>query len=84
MLTVIDTREVFALAAQEVTSHSRIVVVELQDCVVGVLVDRVEEVVDLHESGIEPSPNSGKNHAARFLQGVYHHNDNLLVLVDFS
>ncbi|MDO9318986.1 MAG: chemotaxis protein CheW [Gammaproteobacteria bacterium] len=84
VLTVIDTREVFGLPPQEVTSQSRIVVVELEDCVVGVLVDRVAEVVDLHESGIEPSPNTGNDYAVRFMQGVYHHNDNLLVLVDFS
>lgn len=84
VLTVIDTREVFGLPPQEVTNHSRIVVVELEDCVVGVLVDRVAEVVDLHESGIESSPNTGNDHAVRFMQGVYHHNDNLLVLVDFS
>ncbi len=84
VLTVIDTREVFGLPPQEVTNHSRIVVVELEDCVVGVLVDRVAEVVDLHESGIEPSPNTGNDYAGRFMQGVYHHNDNLLVLVDFS
>lgn len=84
VLTVIDTREVFGLPPQEVTNHSRIVVVELEDCIVGVLVDRVAEVVDLHEGGIEPSPNTGNDYAARFMQGVYHHNDNLLVLVDFS
>ncbi len=84
VLTVIDTREVFGLPPQEVTNHSRIVVVEVEDCVVGVLVDRVAEVVDLHESGIEPSPNTGNDYAGRFMQGVYHHNDNLLVLVDFS
>ncbi|MES3006956.1 MAG: chemotaxis protein CheW [Pseudomonadota bacterium] len=84
VLTVIDTREVFGLPALKVSSHSRIVVVELEDCVVGVLVDRVAEVVDLHESGIEPSPNTGNDYAARFMRGVYHHNDNLLVLVDFS
>ncbi len=84
VLTVIDTREVFGLPPQEFTNHSRIVVVELEDCVVGVLVDRVAEVVDLHESGIEPSPNTGNDYAARFMKGVYHHNDNLLVLVDFS
>lgn len=84
VLTVIDTREVFGLPPQVVTSHSRIVVVELADCVVGMLVDRVAEVVDLHESGIEASPNTGNDHAARFMQGVYHHNDRLLVLVNFS
>ncbi len=50
----------------------------------GHAVDRLAEVVDLHESGIEPAPNTGNDYASRFMRGVYHHNDNLLVLVDFT
>lgn len=84
VLTVIDTREVFGLSSHEVTSQSRIVVVELEDYAVGVLVDRVAAVVDLQEGSIEPSPNTGNDSAARFIQGVYHYNDDLLVLVNFS
>ncbi|MDP1930134.1 MAG: chemotaxis protein CheW, partial [Gammaproteobacteria bacterium] len=63
---------------------SRIVVVELEDYAVGVLVDRVAAVVDLQEGSIEPSPNTGNDNAARFIQGVYHYNDELMVLVNFA
>ncbi|MDX1491499.1 MAG: chemotaxis protein CheW [Pseudohongiellaceae bacterium] len=84
VLTVIDTREVFGLQPEEPSSHSRIVVVELEDYSVGILVDRVAEVVDLYETNIEPSPNTGNERAAMFIQGVYHYENELLVLVDFD
>jgi len=84
VLTVIDTREVFGLIPQEVTSQSRIVVVELEDFAVGVLVDRVAAVIDLQESKIEPPPHTGSDNAARFIQGVYHYEEELLVLVNFT
>ncbi len=84
VLTVIDTRKMFGLDTREISSQSRIVVLELEDYAVGVLVDRVAEVVDLHESNIETSPNTGNDQATRFIQGVYHYEEELLVLVSFS
>lgn len=84
VLTVIDTREVFGLSPRPIDVQSRIVVVELEDFVVGVLVDRVAEVVDLHEEAMEPPPNTGDMQATRFMQGVYRHHDELLVLVNFE
>lgn len=84
VLTVIDTREVFGLEPEEISPHSRIVVVELEDYAVGALVDKVAEVVDLHETSIEPAPNTGNEQATMFMQGVYHYENELLVLVDFA
>jgi purine-binding chemotaxis protein CheW len=84
VLTVIDIREVFGLEPKELSPQSRIVVVELEGYAVGVLVDRVAEVVDLNETQIEPSPNTGNDQAGLFMQGVYHYENELLVLVDFA
>lgn len=84
VLTVIDTREIFGLEPEEISAQSRIVVVELEDYAVGALVDRVAEVVDLNEASIEPSPNTGNDQATMFMQGVYHYENELLVLVDFA
>lgn len=82
VVTVIDTRERFALPSGERTEQSRIVIIEADEHVVGVLVDSVAEVVYLRQSEIETTPNVGNEESAKFIQGVCHKNDELLILVD--
>ncbi|MGM0632459.1 MAG: chemotaxis protein CheW [Pseudomonadota bacterium] len=85
VVTVVDARRVFGLSRAEATGQSRIVVIELEDYVIGVLVDRVTAVVDLREDRMEASPNTGNDAANRFIQGVYNEDDEaLLILVDFA
>ncbi|HLT63888.1 MAG TPA: chemotaxis protein CheW [Pseudohongiella sp.] len=84
VVTVIDARTVFGLPTIESTSQSRIIVVEIEDFVLGVLVDRVAEVVDLEKSAIEVAPATGQDDSSRFIQGVYNKDEQLIILVDFS
>jgi purine-binding chemotaxis protein CheW len=84
VVTVIDARQVFDLPGREVSPQSRIIVVEVEDFIVGVLVDRVVAVVDLEEAAIETAPQTGQDTSARFIHGVYNEEDELLILVDFS
>lgn len=81
VVTVIDTRQRFGLASTEVTDNTRIVIIEADKQVVGILVDSVAEVVYLRESEIETAPNVGNDEAARFIQGVCNKNGELLILV---
>ena len=84
VVTVIDTRSRFALANAETTDQTRIVIIEAENQVVGILVDAVAEVVYLRQSEIETTPNVGNDESAKFIQGVCHKNDELLILVDLE
>ena len=84
VVTVIDTRLRFGLSAADTTDHTRIVVIEVENQVVGILVDAVAEVVYLSQSEIETTPNVGNDESAKFIQGVCHKNDQLLILVDLE
>ncbi len=84
VVTVIDTRERFGLMSAEVTDNTRIVIIEAEEQVVGILVDAVAEVVYLRASEIETAPNVGNDETARFIQGVCHKDDELLILVDLD
>jgi len=84
VVTVVDARSIFALPAREITPNTRIIVVEVEDFIVGVLVDRVAAVVDLNEQAIEVAPHTGIEAAARFIHGVYNEEDDMLILVDFT
>lgn len=84
VVTVIDTRQRFALQSAPVTEQTRIVIIESDRQVVGILVDSVAEVVYLRQSEIETAPHIGTDESAKFIQGVCNKNDELLILVDLD
>ena len=84
VVTVIDTRLKFGLMPAEITDNSRIIIIEAEKQVVGILVDSVAEVVYLKASEIDPAPSVGTEESARFIQGVSNRKDDLLILVDLN
>ena len=84
VVTVIDTRLRFGLPEREPDDDTRIVIVEAEDNVVGILVDSVAEVADLHTSEIETAPNVGNDESSKYIQGVSSRGDELLILVDVN
>jgi purine-binding chemotaxis protein CheW len=84
VVTVIDTRQRFGLDSAEITDNSRIVIIEADKQVVGILVDSVAEVVYLRQSEIETAPNVGNEESAKFIQGVCNKNGELLILVELE
>ncbi|MEG3768436.1 chemotaxis protein CheW [Alteromonas sp. 14N.309.X.WAT.G.H12] len=84
VVTVIDTRARFGLASTDVTDNTRIVIIESDEQVVGILVDSVAEVVYLKSSEIDSAPNVGTEESAKFIQGVSNRDGELLILVDLN
>jgi purine-binding chemotaxis protein CheW len=84
VVTVIDTRNRFGLNPADLTDNSRIVIIEGEGQVVGILVDSVAEVVELRESEIDIAPNVGNEETARYIQGVHTRKGNLLIVVDIN
>jgi purine-binding chemotaxis protein CheW len=84
VVTVIDTRSRFGLPPTEATDNSRIVIIESDEQVVGILVDSVAEVVYLRSSEIDSAPNAGTEESAKFIQGVSNQKGQLLILVDLN
>ena len=84
VVTVIDTRSRFGLESTEVTDNTRIVIIEAEKQVIGILVDSVAEVVYLKASEIDVAPNVGNDESAKFIQGVSNRDGELLILVDLN
>ena len=84
VVTVIDTRARFGLMPGEVSDNSRIVIIEAEKQVIGILVDSVAEVVYLKSSEIDSAPNVGTDESAKFIQGVSNREGELLILVDLN
>ncbi len=84
VVTVIDTRMRFGLTQKEPGEENRIVVIETEDQVAGVLVDSVAEVPYVRESQIDTAPNAGNADASRYIHGVVSQEDALLILIDVN
>ena len=85
VVTVIDTRKRFALSPKdEYDDATRIIVIEINNNVIGILVDSVAEVVNLRKSEIEIAPHVGNEESSKFIQGVVSHEDELLIVIDLN
>ncbi|MGX9417293.1 chemotaxis protein CheW [Vibrio sp. RC27] len=84
VVTVIDTRSRFGLIQGETTDNTRIIVIESEHQVIGILVDSVAEVVYLKSSEIDTTPSVGTDESAKFIQGVSNRDGKLLILVDLN
>ncbi len=84
VVTVIDTRKRFGLPPAETNDASRIIVIESEKQVVGILVDAVAEVVELREGDIDVAPNVGTEESSRYILGVATREQGLLILVDLN
>lgn len=84
VVTVIDTRSRFGLMSKDPDDETRIVIIEADKQVIGILVDSVAEVVELRASEIETTPNVGSDDAAKYIQGVATREGQLLILVDLN
>ncbi|MDA9556835.1 chemotaxis protein CheW [Vibrio sp.] len=84
VVTVIDTRARFGLSQGEISDNTRIIVIENEQQVIGILVDSVAEVVYLKSSEIDSTPSVGTDESAKFIQGVSNRDNELLILVDLN
>ena len=84
VVTVVDARELFGLSRSDATDQTRIIIVEINKLIVGLLVDSVAEVVNIQNSDIDSAPNIGNEENSRYIQGVFSKNDEILILVDLN
>ena len=84
VVTVIDSRKRFGLSEAEADDSTRIVIIEAEKHVVGILVDSVAEVVDLRTTEIDAAPNVGNDDSSKYIQGVSSRDKELLILVDVN
>lgn len=84
VVPIISTRERFNLPAMEPTTETRIILVDLEKQVVGIVVDSVAEVVNLEAGEIEKAPSMDKDEWVQFIHGVARRQSDLLILLDLS
>lgn len=84
IIPVIDLRSRFGLPEQEDTRETCIIVVDLNGVLMGVVVDRVSEVLDLNLEDIEETPEFGAEVDTDFITGMGKYEDRVIMLLDIG
>ncbi|WP_407355855.1 chemotaxis protein CheW [Methanolobus sp. WCC5] len=85
IIVVINLDKRFNLKSKEIDEHSRIIVVEIGDNVVGMIVDSVNEVLRFPMSNVDPAPELVMSGVSReYITGVGKLDDRLLILLDLA
>ena len=80
VLTVISARKLMDLPDDPQTDESRIISIETDDGLCGIVVDKVEAIVGFQNSHVEPPPNQSANGV---IQGTIHREGELFIVANF-
>jgi purine-binding chemotaxis protein CheW len=83
--TIVNLRKRFGMSPKPIDNDTRIIVVEHNNAIIGMMVDTVNEVKYLPQRDIEALPSIiTAREEARFLKGVGKLPDGLLILIDLN
>jgi len=88
VIPVVDLRAKFGMETAQVTEQSCIIVVEIvrtgRKCSMGIVVDRVQEVLDIAHQDIEDAPQFGASVCTDFILGMGKIGDKVKILLDID
>lgn len=84
VIPVVNMRSRFSLPARQATSQTRIVVMELEEKIVGFLVDAVSEVLRIPAATVEEPPPVVAGIGSEYIRGVGKLDGRLLILLDLT
>jgi purine-binding chemotaxis protein CheW len=84
VIPVIDLRKRFGLSEAERTDDSRIIIVEVEDRMVGLTVDSVTEVTRLGNTQIQEAPTQVAGQQTNLIMGVGKINDRMLIILNLD
>jgi len=88
VIPVVDLRAKFVMNTTETTSETCIIVVETTQgsgkCNTGIVVDRVRDVLDIHNDNIEDSPHFGSEISTDCILGMGKIGDSVKILLDID
>jgi len=84
VIPIIDLRKRFGLSTRDHDKHTRIIVIEINNMIVGFVVDSVSEVLRIPASTVEPPPPVVSGLESEYISGVGKLEDRLLILLDLN
>jgi purine-binding chemotaxis protein CheW len=85
VIPIIDLRKRFGLEVKEYVKHTRIIVIEISNMIVGFVVDAVSEVLRVPADTVEPPPPAVMGGIdSEYISGAGKLEDRLLILLDLD
>jgi purine-binding chemotaxis protein CheW len=84
IVPVIDLRLKLRLKEARYDAFTVMIVLNVDDRVVGIVVDSVSDVIPLSQEQIRPTPEFGANVDTRFISGIGTVDDRMLILLDIE
>ncbi len=84
IIPVMEVRTKFDKPVIEYDDRTCIIVVNKEDLYVGLIVDRVSEVLNIKESEIADTPSFNDAVRVQYISGIAHVNDNVVILLDID
>ncbi|MBT7592157.1 MAG: purine-binding chemotaxis protein CheW [Candidatus Scalindua sp.] len=84
VIPVIDLRLKFAMSERDYTQETCTIVVEVDNALIGIVVDSVSEVVDISGKDIEVTPDFGKTIDTDFIMGLGKTKGKIIILLDIE
>ncbi len=84
VIPVVDLRLKFTMSEAEYTDATCIIVVDVDGVEMGIIVDRVSEVLDIPGENIEDSPSFGVNNNIEFILGMGKVGSRVTILLDIT
>ena len=84
IIPVVGLREQFKMEAKDYTDKTRIIIVQLEDAMVGLIVDEVKEVIEIENNQVEAVQNiQGKMKTSHIL-GVGKVEENIITILNLT
>ncbi|MBI2683696.1 MAG: purine-binding chemotaxis protein CheW [Acidobacteriales bacterium] len=84
IISIVDLRKRFGEKQITANKKNRILVAEVQDKMVGLIVDAASEVLKLPDGQVDPPPNVFEESDVNYVTGVGKLSDRLIILVDLN
>lgn len=84
VVTVVDGRARFSLPPHEHDEDTRLIVLESEDEVAGVIVDSVSDVLDLPVSAIDTNPRLNAQDGSKYIKGVVNDASGLIIILSIE
>ena len=84
IMPIVDMRVAFNASAQVAGPMTDVIILQLANCVVGMVVDGVTDVVGMYADQITPIPGSDSDGECDYLMGLGEANGRRLILVDID
>ena len=82
--TVVNLRKKFGMSEKDTDDRSRIVIIDLQGIMMGILVDSAAEVLRIPPDIMEPAPEIASSISREFIKGIAKLDERLVILIDID